>query len=112
MDHLNGEDEGRNFLSSPWVRLDVPHSSPHALSTCLSISAGFFADRALESLVPPDVDKEAFHLLKSLLDMNTRHRLTAQQAVEHAFLSDCPRLPIAAADSSIELADDDAPDFR
>eukprot|EP00903_Cladosiphon_okamuranus_P008871 g8493.t1 len=67
--------------------------------------------RALESLVAPDVDKEAFHLLKSLLDMNTRHRLTVQQAVEHAFLSDCPRLPTAAANSSGDLFDDDAPDF-
>lgn len=66
----------------------------------------------LESLVPPDVDKEAFHLLKSLLDMNTRHRLTAQQALEHAFLRDCPRLPTADADSPVELVDEDASDFR
>ena len=66
----------------------------------------------LESLVPPDVDKEAFHLLKSLLDMNTRHRLTAQQALEHAFLRHCPRLPTAAADSSVALVDEDLPDFR
>ena len=73
----------------------------------------FAADRVLESLVPPDVDKEAFLLLVSLLDMNTRHRLTAEQALEHAFLGDCPRLPTAAADSSIALMDeDDAPDFR
>lgn len=87
----------------------VPHLQPTPLSTA---TVFFFADRVLESLVPPDMDKEALHLLKSLLDMNTRHRLTAQQALEHSFLRGCPRLPTAAADSSVELVDEDAPDFR
>lgn len=59
--------------------------------------ADYFTGRLLEILVPPEVDKEAFHLLKLLLDMNTRHRLAAPQALDHAFLRDCPRLPTAAA---------------
>lgn len=73
---------------------------------------GVVAGRVLESLVPAGVDREAFDLLKSLLDMNTRHRLTAQQALEHVFLRNCPRVPTAADDSSIDLVDEDALDFR
>lgn len=79
---------------------------------------GCFTGRTLESLVPFDIDKEALHLLKLLLDMNTSHRLTASQALEHPFLRGCPKLPTAGAsavhgaDASIGQVREQTPDFR
>lgn len=74
----------------------------------------------LERLVPPEVNEEASHLLKFLLDMNTRRRLTVPQALGHAFFGGCPQLPTAAAsvergastDNSIGNFDQGAIDFR
>ncbi|CAM9426501.1 unnamed protein product, partial [Hapterophycus canaliculatus] len=51
--------------------------------------------RALESLLPSDVDENAFDLLKTLLGMDRRRRMTAEQALDHVFFRDCPRLPRA-----------------
>ncbi|CAM9109497.1 unnamed protein product [Pylaiella littoralis] len=73
----------------------------------------------LERLVPPEVNEGASHLLKFLLDMNTRRRLTVPQALGHAFFGGCPQLPTAAAsvergastDNSIGNFDEGAIDF-
>lgn len=62
--------------------------------------------RSLESLVPPNVDKEALHLLKELLVMNTKLRPTATRALDHDFLSDCPVLPTAADSNGDGSADE------
>lgn len=48
---------------------------------------------ALETLIPLDVGNSAIDLLRKTLDLNVNLRLSAQGALEHEFLSDCPNLP-------------------
>lgn len=47
----------------------------------------------LQRLVPSGVGARAIDLLRNTLDMNIDVRLTAEQALEHDFFSDCPMLP-------------------
>ncbi|CAN0516143.1 unnamed protein product, partial [Ectocarpus sp. 12 AP-2014] len=75
--------------------------------------------RSLRSLVPPDVGKEAFDLLKKLLDMSTQLRLTVAEALGHAFLEDFPGVlgataspkHASAVENSIENLGESAVDF-
>lgn len=60
------------------------------------------AGRPLSSLVPSSVAQDAFQILLKLLDLNTQRRLTATQALDHAFLAICPAIPTTSADVPAE----------
>lgn len=78
------------------------------------------AGRPLDSLVPSNKNEDDFQLLLGMLELNTRLRLTATQALDHAFLDIVPAIPIttaspkngAAAKTRIGATDDSTNDFR
>lgn len=67
------------------------------VSALLFFPSAVVAGRPLDSLVPTNKDDDAFPLLLGILELNTQLRLTATQALDHAFLDIVPAIPTTPA---------------
>lgn len=93
-----------------------------ALFLAFAVFSPFFsiAGRPLDSLIPSNKNEDAFQLLLGMLELNTQLRLTATQALDHAFLDIVPAIPVttdspkngASAENRIGPTGERANDFR